>query len=89
MNASFFGRQGRRVFLFSETQVVQIPFHSLWKIIRLVLAIQIFNVVMDYFMWVSYNYSVPSFTIATLTVFYTVLILAIKVAMDRENTTPR
>lgn len=44
---------------------------------------------MDYFMWVAYDYAVSSWTIASLTVFYTVLILAIKAAIDRETALPR
>jgi hypothetical protein len=43
---------------------------------------------MDYFMWVAYGYLVPSWTIATLTVFYTVLILAIEKAQENEAKTP-
>lgn len=61
-----------------------IPFQSLWKIIKLICVIQVFNAAMYYFVWVAYDYSVPSWTLATLTVFYAVLILAIKLAMDGE-----
>ena len=64
----------------------KISFQSLWKIIRIVLVIQIFNAVMDYFMWISYGYLIPSWTIATLNVFYTVLIFAIKIAQEKETT---
>lgn len=63
---------------------MQIPFQSLWKVIKPILVVQIFNAAMDYFMWAVYDYSVPSWTIATLTVFYIVLILAIKTAMEKE-----
>jgi hypothetical protein len=48
------------------------------------MVIQVFNAIMGYLMWVSYGYLIPSWTIATLTVFYTVMILAIKVAQERE-----
>jgi hypothetical protein len=50
--------------------------------------IQVFNAIMDYFMWLTYGYLIPTWTIATLTVFYTILILAIKVAQEREATAP-
>jgi hypothetical protein len=43
---------------------------------------------MDYFMWVEYGYLVPSWTIATLTIFYTILVLAIKKAQENEAKTP-
>jgi hypothetical protein len=63
---------------------MQISHQALWKFVRFVLVIQVFNVTMDYFMWVAYDYSVSSWTIAMLTVFYTILFLAIKVAVERE-----
>jgi hypothetical protein len=50
--------------------------------------IQVFNAIMDYFMWLTYGYLIPTWTIATLTVFYTILILAIKVPQEREATAP-
>lgn len=37
-----------------------IPFQSLWKIIKLICVIQVFNAAMYYFVWVAYDYSVPS-----------------------------
>jgi hypothetical protein len=63
---------------------LNIPFQSLWKIIKIVLLIQIINAVMDYFMWIAYGYLIPSWTIATMLVFYTIMILAIKVAQEKE-----
>jgi len=52
------------------------------------MVIQIFNAIMDYFMWLTYGYLIPSWTIVTMTVFYTVLIFAVKVAIEREATAP-
>jgi hypothetical protein len=52
------------------------------------MVIQVFNAVMDYFMWLTYGYLISSWTIATLTVFSTILIFAIKTAQEREETAP-
>ncbi|MGO8807031.1 MAG: hypothetical protein ACLQO7_10605 [Candidatus Bathyarchaeia archaeon] len=67
----------------------QVSFHSLWKIVKFVLLIQIFNAAMDSLMWVAYDYSIPSTTVATLTIFCTILILTMKIALDREESIPR
>jgi hypothetical protein len=67
---------------------MQVSLQFLWRMIRLVLVIQVFNAVIDYFTWVTYGYSVPSGTIATLTVFYTILVLAIKAAIERDASIP-
>ena len=40
-------------------------------------------------MWAAYDFSIPSSTVATLTIFFTILILAIKFAVDREESVPR
>jgi len=50
--------------------------------------IQVFNAVIDYFMWLTYGYLISSWTIATLTVFNTILIFAIKTAQEKEATAP-
>ncbi len=68
---------------------MQISLQSVWKIARFILVIQVFNAVTDYFMWMAYDYSVSAWTVATLTVFYTILFLAIKVAVEREESIPR
>jgi hypothetical protein len=52
------------------------------------MVIQVFNAIMDYFMWLTYGYLISSSTIATLSVFYTILIFAIKTAQEREATAP-
>ena len=44
--------------------------------------------VMDYFMWLTYGYLIPSWTLATLSVFYTILIFAIKTAQERKAAAP-
>ena len=66
----------------------KISFKSIWRIVKIIAVIQIFNAVMDYFMWLQYGYLVPSWTIASLSVFYTILILAIKKAQENEMKTP-
>jgi hypothetical protein len=52
------------------------------------MVIQIFNAIMDYFMWLTYGYLISSWTIATLSVFYTILIFAIKTAQEKEANAP-
>ena len=59
----------------------------MWKIIKIIITMQVFNALMDYLVLISYNYQVSSLTLATLDVFYTVLILSITVALDRESKT--
>jgi hypothetical protein len=52
------------------------------------MVIQVFNAVMDYFMWLTYGYLISSWTIANLSVFSTILIFAIKIAHEREVNAP-
>jgi hypothetical protein len=66
----------------------KILFQSLWKVIKIILVIQIFNAVTDYFMWLTYGFLIPIWTFATMTVFYTLLILAVKVAIEKAATDP-
>ena len=66
----------------------KIPFQSLWKVIKILMVIQISNAIMDYFMWLSYGYLIPSWTIAAMTVFYTLLVFAVKVAIEKAATAP-
>jgi uncharacterized phage infection (PIP) family protein YhgE len=64
---------------------MQISFQSVLKIVKLVLVIQVFNAFIDYLMWMAYGDSVSGLTIVAFTFFYTVLFLAIKVAIEREE----
>lgn len=50
--------------------------------------IQIFNGIMNLSMWLTYGYLFPIWTITALTVFCTLLIFAIKVALEREASAP-
>ncbi len=63
-----------------------VSFETLWKILKIFLVIQIFNAIMDYYVWVVNGYLVPSWAIATINLFYIVLIVGVKAAMDREKT---
>ena len=65
---------------------MQFSFHSLWKIVKFVLIVQVFNAIIYSFMWAAYDYAVPSLTVATLTVFGTILVLATKIAVERVET---
>lgn len=50
--------------------------------------IQIFEAIIDYIMWLTYGYLIPIWTIATMTVFYTLLVFALKVAIEKAATAP-
>jgi hypothetical protein len=63
----------------------KIAYQTLWEIIKIALIIQAFNLIMDYFIWVTYDYSIPSWTMVTLNVFFTILILATKVAQEKTT----
>lgn len=54
----------------------------------MVMVIQIFNAFLDYFMWLSYGYLLSIWTIAAMTVFYTLLVFAVKVAIEKAATAP-
>jgi ABC-type bacteriocin/lantibiotic exporter with double-glycine peptidase domain len=65
----------------------KIAYQTLWEIIKIALIIQVFNLIMDYFIWVTYDYSIPSWTMVTLNVFFTILIFATKVAQEKTGLT--
>ncbi|PVX25369.1 MAG: hypothetical protein CW691_04820 [Candidatus Bathyarchaeum sp.] len=62
-----------------------VRFETIWKIVKIFMAIQIFNAVMDYYVWVAYGFLVPSWTIATLNLIYVPLILGLKIAQQKEK----
>ncbi len=64
--------------------VFKISLQALWKIVKLVLMIQVFNFIVDYFVWVSYDYAISVWTIAALNVFYTVIVFAVKIAVEKR-----
>jgi len=76
------------VFEGSNLTFSKIPFQSIWKLIKIIMIIQVFNATMAYFMWVAYGHVIPSWTIAALSVFYTLMILATKVAQEKEAKLP-
>ena len=45
--------------------------------------VQILNAILDTLMWASYDFSIPASTVAGLTVFFTVLLVTIKVAAEK------
>ena len=63
----------------------KISFQNIWKMIKIIALIQIFNAFMDYFMWVAYGFLVPSWTIATISIGYIILIFAIKKAQEKTE----
>jgi hypothetical protein len=46
------------------------------KIVKIACIVQLANAFMDYFLWVTVGYHVPSWAIATLVVGYSVLLLS-------------
>jgi hypothetical protein len=52
---------------------------------KVIALIQIFNAAMDYFMWAAYGYLVPSWTIATISLGYLILIFAINKAQEKGS----
>ena len=66
-----------------ELGLLQLSFQNIWRLIKIIALIQVFNVAMGFFVWLAYGYLVSGWTIAALSVGYTVLILAIKKAQER------
>jgi hypothetical protein len=65
--------------------MAKVSFKEVWKIVKIVAAVQLFNALADYIMWVLYGFLVPSWTIATLSVGYIVVILGVKRALEKEK----
>ena len=63
----------------------KIVHQTFWEIVKLALIIQVFNVIMDFFVLVTYDYSIPSWTLVTLNVFCTILLFAIKIALEKAT----
>jgi len=61
---------------------------GLWKIIKVVLMIQVFNAVLAYFMLLAYGSLITSWTIAALSIFSTITIFLIKTAQEKEAIAP-
>lgn len=62
--------------------MLQLSFQNIWRLVKIIALIQVFNIAMGFFVWLAYGYLVSGWTIATLSVGYTVLILAIKKAQE-------
>ncbi|HEY9753691.1 MAG TPA: hypothetical protein V6C97_00875 [Oculatellaceae cyanobacterium] len=65
-----------------------IPFKTIWLIIKIFAAVQIFNAAMDYYMWIAYGYLVPSWALASLMVTCVVLVFTVKAAQEKEAKQP-
>ena len=65
-----------------ELGLLQLSFQNIWRLVKIIALIQVFNIAMGFFVWLAYGYLVSGWTIATLSVGYTVLILAIKKAQE-------
>ena len=64
-------------------------FQSIWKIVKIFMVIQIINAFIDYYVWVAEGFLIPSWVIATISVFYVTLVWALKVAQEKEAATSR
>jgi hypothetical protein len=62
--------------------LLHLSFQNIWRLAKIIALIQVFNVVIGYFVWLAYGYLVSGWTIAILSVGYTSLILAIKKAQE-------
>jgi len=62
--------------------LLQLSFHNIWRLVKIIALIQVFNIAIDYFVWLAYGHLVSGRTIATLSIGYTALILAIKKAQE-------
>jgi len=60
-------------------------FQAIWKIVKVFMVIQIINAIIDYYVWVAYGFLIPSWVIATISVFYVTLVWALKVAQEKET----
>jgi hypothetical protein len=55
---------------------VRVNGEFLKKLVKISCIVQLANAFMDYFLWVTVGYHVPSWTLATLVVGYSVLLLS-------------
>jgi hypothetical protein len=60
-------------------------FQTIWKIMKIFLIIQIINAIMDYYVWLVYGFLVPSWTLASISMIYVGLIVALKKAQQKET----
>jgi hypothetical protein len=74
---------------YGESDLPQISFQALWRIVKILIIVQAFNAIMDFYVWFAYGFLVPSWVIATISVFYITLVWALKVAQEKEPTAAR
>ncbi len=63
----------------------EITFRKLWKIVKVMAVVQIFNAIADYAMWAFYGFLVPSWALATLSLGYIIIIFSMKRVFDSET----
>jgi hypothetical protein len=73
---------------FGATSLLKLSFQNIWRLVKIIALIQVFNVAMDYFAWLAYGYLVPGWTFAILSIGYTILVLAIKKAQENAAKAP-
>jgi hypothetical protein len=62
----------------------EISFKTIWRLVKIFAAVQIFNAAMDYYMWWAYGYLVPSWALASLMLTCVVLVFTVKAAQEKE-----
>jgi len=67
----------------------QISFKTIWLLVKIFAAVQIFNAAMDYYMWWAYGYLVPSWALASLMLTCVVLVFTVKAAQEKELKQPK
>jgi hypothetical protein len=67
---------------FGELGLLQLCFQNIWRLVKIIALIQVLNIAIGYSMWLAYGCIVSVWTIATLSIGYTFLILAIKKAQE-------
>ncbi len=65
-----------------------VPFKTIWRLVQIFAAVQIFNAAMDYYMWWAYGFLVPSWALATLIVTCVILVFTVKLAQEKEIRQP-
>jgi hypothetical protein len=64
--------------------VTEVSFKIIWRFVKVLALVQVFNAVMDLVVWFKFGYLVPSWTIAAISIFYVILVLALKRAQEND-----
>ena len=76
-----------RKYFWLKQGLPKFSFQNTWQLIKIIMLIQVSNIVINYFVWLVYRDWVEGWTIAALSIGYTVLILVIKKAQENASKT--